>query len=379
MFAVSTCWKSSRAECGDDILVPILDCGGAEIELEYRITEEIFREMLPALRQEEPAVVSVHNFFPLPAHMEKEQASGDAFLLSSPDKKERELAVKHTLRTLESAHEVGARAVVLHMGKTEMDDGFERMKEELESGTIDGQESRDYIETLKRERKRVGKKNLDAALFSLDKLWRSAERLGLRLGVENRYYFREVPNADDLEVILDRFDGGAVGYWHDVGHAAVQEALYAVDHERLLSRFSERMIGIHLHDAEGARDHQAPGAGKIDFEMVKKYISPDTIRVIELSPEVSAEELREGMDFLAEVLEYNLLLPATRHSVFLRSYGVDVAISRISASRSYGSLTEPSSILSLITPWQSEPPVTKRLCLSATARYLFSSSGECFA
>ncbi len=301
MFAVSTCWKSGRAECGDDILVPILDCGVTEIELEYRITEEIFREMLPALRREAPAVVSVHNFFPLPAHMEKEQASGDAFLLSSPEKEEREIAVKHTLRTLEHAHEVGARAVVLHMGKTEMDDGFERMKEELESGTIDERESRDYDEALKRERKRVGKKNLDAALFSLDKLWRPAELFGLRLGVENRFYFREVPNADDIEVILDRFEGGAVGYWHDVGHAAVQEALYAVDHETLLSRFSERMIGIHQHDAEGARDHQAPGKGKINFEMVKKYIPPEAIRVIELSPEVSAEDLREAIDFLSRV------------------------------------------------------------------------------
>lgn len=298
MFAVSTCWKSRHAECGDDILVPILGCGVTAIELEYRISEEIFREMLPALRRGEPAVVSVHNFFPLPAHLTREQASGDAFLLSSPDKEDRELAVRYTLRTLEYAHEVGARAVVLHMGKTEMDDGFGHLKEELESGTIEEQETRDYIEALVRERRKTGKKHLDAALFSLDKLWRSAERLGVRLGIENRYHFREVPNADELEVILDRFEGSGIGYWHDVGHAAVQEALYAIDHGRLLSRFSAHLVGIHLHDAEGTRDHQAPGRGKIDFEMVKKYVSPETIRVIELSPKVSEEELREGIGFL---------------------------------------------------------------------------------
>jgi len=302
VFAVSTCWKSHRAECADDILGPILDAGVTAIELEYRISEKIFREMLPALKREAPAVVSVHNFFPLPAHLTSDKASGDAFLLSSPDREERELAVKYTLRTLEHAHQVGARAVVLHMGKTEMDDGFGRLKEELESGVIEDDETQAYIETLLKERKKVGRKHLDAALFSLDRLWRPAERFGIRLGIENRYHFREVPSADELDAILDRFEGGNVGYWHDVGHAAVQEALYGIDHERLLSRFSARLVGVHLHDAEGAKDHQAPGKGRIDFEMVKKFLSPETIRVIELSPKVTEEELEEGINLLADVL-----------------------------------------------------------------------------
>jgi len=88
MFAVSTCWKSHRAECADDILGPILDTGVTAIELEYRISEKIFEQMLPALKREEPAVVSVHNLFPLLAHLTGDKASGDAFLLSSPDREE---------------------------------------------------------------------------------------------------------------------------------------------------------------------------------------------------------------------------------------------------------------------------------------------------
>jgi sugar phosphate isomerase/epimerase len=303
MIAVSTCWKSWDAETGDDILAPILDIGVTAIELEYRISEAIFREMLPLLKQERPAVVSVHNFFPLPAHLESGKASGDAFLLSSVGKEERELAVRHTLRTLEYAHEVGARAVVLHMGKTDMDDGFARLREEFDDETIGQEATQDYIESLKKERKSAGKRHLDAALFSLDKLWRPAERLGLKLGIENRYHLREVPNADELEILLDRFDGGNIGYWHDVGHAAVQENLYGESHEGLISRFSTRLIGAHLHDAEGARDHQAPGKGKIDFEMVKKHLPAGAIRVVELDPHVTAEELHGGIRFLTEILD----------------------------------------------------------------------------
>lgn len=303
MFALSTCWKSRDAESGDDILVPILDLGIDAIELEYRITDSIFREMMPALKREQPSVVSIHNFFPVPAHLAKDQASGNVFSLSSPEKEERERAVEFTLSTLEHAHEVGARAVVLHMGKTQMDDGFGRLKEELEDGTIEEDETRNYVTALGRERKKAGKKHLDAALFSLDKLWRPAERLGLNIGIENRYHLREVPSADEIGVILDRFAGGNIGYWHDVGHAAVQETLYGIDHEELLIRFSPQMVGVHLHDADGANDHQAPGKGKIDFEMVKKYVPADAIRVIELSPDVSAEELLDGISYLSAIFD----------------------------------------------------------------------------
>lgn len=303
MIAISTCWKSWDAESGDDILGPILDVGVAAIELEYRISEAIYEEMLPLLKRERPAVVSVHNFFPCPAHLTSANASGDAFLLSSVDKEERELAVKHTLRTLEYAHDVGARAVVLHMGKTDIDDGFTRLKDEFDDEIIGEEQTQKYIASVKKERERISKKHLNAALFSLDRLWKPAERLGLKLGIENRYHLREVPSADELEAILDRFDGGNVGYWHDVGHAAVQESLYGVSHEEALSRFSAHMIGVHLHDAEGARDHQAPGQGTIDFEMVKRYMPAGAIRVVELSPTVTPEEFEEGMQLLAEVLD----------------------------------------------------------------------------
>ncbi len=301
--AISTCWKSWDAESADEILGPILDVGATAIELEYRVSDEIFREMLPALKHEQPAVVSVHNFFPLLDHQQKGSASGDAFLLSSPDKEERERAVKYTLRTLEYAHEVGAGAVVLHMGKTGMDDGFERLKEEFEDGTLGEAETRNYIERLTEERRAVSRKYLDSALFSLDRLWHTAERLGLKLGIENRYHFREVPNADELEIILGRFEGSNIGYWHDVGHAEVQGLLYGISHEGLLSRFSSHLVGVHLHDAEGTRDHQAPGKGKIDFEMIKRHLPPDAIHVLELSPKVSAEELVEAINHLSDIFD----------------------------------------------------------------------------
>lgn len=298
MLSISTSWTSDRANTAGEITRPILDLGVRAIELEYRVTEEIFRQMLPDLKRSEPAVSSAHNFFPVPPILRKEQGSGDAFLLSSPEKDERERAVKYTLRTLEFAREAGASAVVLHLGLTEMEDEYNSLKKKYEKNGP--AEKIPDIQKLLSERRSISRKYLDAALFSLDKLWRAAERLSLSLGIENRNTLREVPNTDEMEVIFDRFAGAPIGYWHDTGHGAVQELFYGINHEEQLARFSDRLIGIHLHDAIGGNDHKAPGKGKIDFEMVKKYLTPSTLRVIEVHSGVSAQELREGLVFLRE-------------------------------------------------------------------------------
>jgi len=300
MFAVSTCWKSGAAESGDEILTPILDARIEAVELEYRITEKIFKEMIPAFKRGKPSVVSVHNYFPVLPDLTRDQAGGDVFSLSSLEKEGRELAVKYTLRTLEYAHEVGAKAVVLHMGRTEMDDGFARLKEEREEGKSEGGPDEVYVRSLLEKRETAGEKHLDPALFTLDKLWRAAERFGIMLGIENRYHLREIPNEDELTVIFDKFEGGNIGYWHDVGHASVQEYLYGVGHEELLSRFSANLVGIHLHDAEGTADHLSPGKGTVDFEMVRGFLGPDTIRVLEIGPDVTEGDLASGIGFLLE-------------------------------------------------------------------------------
>lgn len=299
MIAVSTAWKSANAESVDDILIPIRECGFEVIELEYRITAKMFRDMLPSLRRGQPKVSSVHNFFPLPEGLARDGASGDLFSLSSPDREERERAVKYTLRTLEHAHEVGARGVVLHLGKIDMDNGFSQLREAYEKGIKDGS-MRNYVKELFAERTRRSSKYLEGALFSMDRLWRTAERFELRLGIENRFYLNEVPSVEEIGSILEKFEGSPIGYWHDVGHAEVQQRLYGISQRELLERFSRHLVGVHLHDVDNVKDHLAPGKGSVDFDMIRKYVNRDAIHVIELSPDVSEEDLRDSIGFLSE-------------------------------------------------------------------------------
>jgi sugar phosphate isomerase/epimerase len=298
VFSISTSWTSSEAETAAELINPILELGVQAIELEYRVTEEMFKEVLPALRRKEPAASSVHNFFPVPSGLRKEEGSGDAFLLSSPDRDERERAIQYTRRTLEFAYEAGAGAVVLHLGFTDMDDEYQQLKKEYQKNASADLKGR--VRPLLIERRQLSQKYVDAALFSLDKLWRSAEQLSLKLGIENRNTLREVPDVEEMDVIFQRFEGAPIGYWHDTGHAAAQELFYGIGHEAQLSRFADRLIGIHLHDAEAGNDHMAPGMGIIDFEMVKKYVPLSAFRVIEVHSGIGMHDLRDGIRFLKE-------------------------------------------------------------------------------
>jgi len=299
MIGLSTVWTSRNARSGDDLLGPILDLGFKRVELEYRITEQLYQEILPRIRGNAIEVLSIHNYFPVPAILTPEGASGDCFSLSSLDREEREKGVSYTSRTIERAHELEARAVVLHLGRVETDlprNGLQQLYRE-------GAWEAEGAELLQREQETRGQKrgpHLDALLFSLERIVKRAEQLRVTLGIENRYYLQEMPDKEEIGIILNQFRGGPIGYWHDTGHAAVFETLGILKHEELLQTYAPSMVGIHLHDARGLDDHKPPGQGEIAFEMVKKYIPEGAIKIMEIHPAASGDEILEGLAFLKE-------------------------------------------------------------------------------
>ena len=299
MIGLSTVWSSRDARSGDELLGPILDLGFTEVELEYRITEQLYQEILPRIRGNEIQVLSIHNYFPVPDILPPERASGDCFSLSTLDREERAKGVFYTSRTIEHAHELGARAVVLHLGRVETDLPRNGLQQRYREGAWEAEEAA----LLKRECEARAQKrdpHLDALLFSLDKTLKRAEQLGVILGIENRYYLQEMPDKEEIGIILNQFRGAPIGYWHDTGHAAVFETLGILKHEDLLQTYGPHMVGIHLHDALKLDDHKPPGKGEIDFEMVKNYIPEGAIKIMEIRPAFSGDEILEGLAFLEE-------------------------------------------------------------------------------
>jgi sugar phosphate isomerase/epimerase len=143
--------------------------------------------------------------------------------------------------------------------------------------------------------------NLEAVQRSLVQLAGYAGRLGIRLGIENRYHYQEIPLLDELGRLLEAVGDERVGFWYDVGHAHTLDRLGFYAHEAWLQQYANRMIGVHLHDVVGLTDHQAPGSGEVDWEMVVNYLPNDVIiRACEVRHYVTAEQVVTGLQFLAD-------------------------------------------------------------------------------
>ena len=61
------------------------------------------------------------------------------------------------------------------------------------------------------------------------------------------------------------------------------------------------MIGIHLHDNDGVRDHIAPGLGTVDWKLVSSFLPAHAIRTFEIRGFTTEEQMRDAQWMLHEV------------------------------------------------------------------------------
>ncbi|MGR3219381.1 MAG: sugar phosphate isomerase/epimerase family protein [Candidatus Anammoxibacter sp.] len=298
MLGISTVWRSTTTGDGNELIKKMLEPELDGLELEYRITDQMLKQMRPTLNK--TRVFSIHNFFPIPEQIAPGNGNGDAFLLSATDTNERKDAIKYTTKTIQIANDLGAKTVVLHLGRVPM----ETIKNELflfyKDNKIGTAEYVEFMRKFKKTRAKAKEKCFDALLMSMEKLLREADRYNISLGIENRYYFRELPDFDEIGYILEKFKGGKLGYWHDVGHAKVNENLGLMKAEMFLEAYGSNLLGVHLHDVNGYIDHLVPGRGNVNFETIAKYLKPETIKIIEIHSNADKEDLMNGVHFLKE-------------------------------------------------------------------------------
>lgn len=299
VLAVSTSWVSAKAHSAREIVEAVLSLEAPGVELDYRLGAQTYRELRGLLKKAGLVVVSVHNFFPIP-DLAKEP-SGDAFLFTSDDERERELALRYTRKTLEHAADLEARAVVLHLGEVPVRQRVDRLYELYERGELEGAEGRRAREELVEERARLAPRYLDRVLLALDRLLSLAERLGVVVGIENRYHYHEIPSLEEIGIILREFRGAPLGYWHDTGHAHHWEVMGWASQRDFLEAYKENLVGLHLHDARGREDHLAPGTGEVDFKQVAGCLKEGLLRVVEVHPKADLPSLKEGLALLQDL------------------------------------------------------------------------------
>jgi sugar phosphate isomerase/epimerase len=253
--------------------------------------------ILDAVDAGEIRISSVHNFCPLP--MGVNHAAPNVFKFTTSDRWERDNAVKHTLKTIETAARVGAGAIVLHMGRITMRDSTDKLLEMVAAGE-NGSKKFEKLMTEALEKRELRKEKYAGRADALMKEFvDAAVSAGVRLGVENRDAIEEIPFEGDLPFWLKGMPAETVGYWHDTGHAQIKEQLGLILHRFHLENLADRLIGTHIHDVIApGRDHQEPGTGSIDFETLAPFVGPGVIKVFEFSPNLSPEAVQRGVEFV---------------------------------------------------------------------------------
>jgi sugar phosphate isomerase/epimerase len=276
------------------MLREVRELGFEYAELSHGTRISLMPGILDAVNAGEIIISSLHNFCPLP--MGVNQSAPNLYQFTSESDRERDSAIKHTLKTLEFATRVKAPLVVLHLGSVEMKDYSGKFKAMLERGEKDSSKYQKLMAELIKVREAKKGKFVDRLYASLRKVIPEAEARGIKLGCENREALEELPFEDDFALLFRELSSSVMTYWHDTGHAQIKENLGFIQHAQHLQTFSDRLSGFHIHDVQSpARDHCAPGTGSVNFAACKTMVKPQHIKVFEFSPAMPVEILKQGV------------------------------------------------------------------------------------
>jgi sugar phosphate isomerase/epimerase len=294
-FALTTRWNAGRHTSGEDMIDEILALGITHLELGY----DTRVDLLPGIekKQEEGAVTinSVHNYCPVP--LGAGRGHPELWTFADLDRRGHELAVQHTLRTLQFASEIGARIAVIHSGYVHLRRSSTRDLMELVHMNQQNSPRYDkaFMKFIKERDKRVGK-HFDQLCRALDVLLPEAEALGVQMGLENLPTLEAVPNEGEMDLLLKRYNSPALKYWHDLGHGQIRENLGFINHLRWLENLTPALGGMHIHDvARQLKDHVMPPSGDLGLERFKPFSTLDIPLVFEPASSATSEEIADGI------------------------------------------------------------------------------------
>jgi sugar phosphate isomerase/epimerase len=265
--------------------------GFRRIEAYAHFTLDALRALAAAAAERGMHIGSLHGPCPV-----AQPPTGDWLASTTPSESNR--AVDAHRRTIDAAAEVGAKAIVVHLGNS---GAMSRQSSLFDTISRYGRLSDEHIrlrDSAWQEREAAKGPHLEVALKNIRALGEHALGTGVRLGVECRDGYHEIPSLDEFAQVLETCAGLPVGYWHDAGHGAKLDYLGFLEHEEFLRRYGAQIVGMHIHDTQNGRDHLAPGNGSTDFSMLGRYLRLDTIRTLELHRSVVATDISRALDLL---------------------------------------------------------------------------------
>lgn len=299
-------WNALKQSDGAALFDELKTLGFEKLELSRHLTPDQVEQLKPYLRENPPC--SIHNFCPILPGISPAQAEQDRISLSSLNADERQEAVRRTIQTMELAAALETPTVVLHLGEVDtynrsylMADLYNYGEREFEAFDAKVTEATEW-------RKRKEAKHQDAVLRSLDALNEYALRMEVCIAIENRPHYYQIPNFDEIGLFFEEFYGSPMRYWHDIGHAALQEKLGICWGDKWLAHYAEHLVGVNLHDLQGLEAYHPPGTGDLEWDEIFAALPTDTLKVLEIRPSeaepvIEARELCESLSQSSEQVD----------------------------------------------------------------------------
>ncbi len=289
--------------------LPLLDVGNRELPIAWRfpgscqaawfsahaeLNHQVDSSMLEGIGRLKNKISSVHE--PCPADISAAEYKNRDWLISSTNEEYRAEGVRSIKRSLDLAHEIKAKYIVIHAGNVQQDHSLEdRLRRLYDRGETATQAYAEIKNELVEKRKRLESARFQALKKSIQELLDYAKPLGVKLGLENRSHFLEIPVPEELYELLAMAEPSRIGFIFDVGHAGALDRLGFFPADTWLKRFGERIIGVHIHDMDGLDDHIAPGEGDMDYSELSMYLPEEACRVVEAQNHNSYQQIRTGL------------------------------------------------------------------------------------
>ena len=286
-------WITDRYDMIDNFLSYVNKWGFTHIEptssIPSQTLDKIVRSSIP--------VSSLHS--PCPYGISSTGEPVKKLSLSSIHEPERREAVHFAKQTIGLASNTGAKAVVIHLGEIPLDIALQdKMYSLCKEGNVNSKEYKSIKDRLIASRAEAASQYVNAAEQSLKELCAYGMQQNVLVGIETRYHFNEIPDINEMERFLQEVEENTVGYWHDTGHAEIQEKLGLTSQKEWLSRFQDRLIGTHIHDVIGITDHYCPGMGTIEWDVVAGLLPQQSIKVCEIGEWNDENHMRNVIPFL---------------------------------------------------------------------------------
>ena len=302
--SISTMWAVDQPIPFEDTFEAARSIGIARFELNHKITASVFEQF----NYNKHYVGSVHD--PCRSAFSFDDQKKQDLIISSLDEDKRKQGVEFACRSIDLACQLGARSVVIHPGTIVCDRSLDdQLRKLFEQGKNGSEEYAVLKNKLISHRASLVGNHMEQVMKSLIEIAEYNDHCkGVALALENRSRYYDMPLLDELEHMLGIMGGNAFGFQYDIGHSVALDALGLVPHMDWLERFGTRMVGVHIHDVIGLKDHQVPGLGDVDYNILSPYLPDNCIKTLEIGPWAELSQIAVGLEVLKNAGMINKLM-----------------------------------------------------------------------